>query len=256
LTLTQYTSDQNLSSTINLAVDGLLRGTGSKQVKIRSSANPIISVNSNLSDLTKSAVIENLRIEGVNGTETGILLQNVYNCKIRNISVENCALGIKLTSTGSGWSQSNRMEHVRMRGVNKGIQFAPGGTNNFGFTHIDDVGISLKYVSDSRGIEIGTGCKPYSSFIKTTIWSGADGCYGMWIDGEEKYSLINLVFERLGDTGSGGKGVYLGQNSSIGSNNQSFFLAAGNLKANPPVSEADVIENTYGKAHDIVWKWY
>jgi hypothetical protein len=245
MTLTEYTSNQNPGSTINLAMDGLLRGVGSKQISITSSANPIIRVNSNLSDITKSAVIENLTIWG-NGSNTGILLQDVYNCLIRNITLVNCDAGVKLTATGSGWTQSNRIKHVRMGWVNKGIQFAPGGTNNFGFTHIDDVGISLRDAQNLNGIEIGAGCKPYSSFIKANVWS-TQSCRGMYLDGEVKYCLINFNHEKT-TSGAAGYGVYIGPNATIGSNNQSFFVAAGNLSS--------AVYNPYSKAHDIVSKTY
>jgi hypothetical protein len=246
VTLTEYSTNQNLSTTISLANDGLLRGVGSKQIVIVSTANPIISVNSNLNDITKSAVIENLILYG-NGTNTGILLQDLYNCQIRNVTILNCDVGIKLQSTEGGWSQSNHIQHVRMSYVNKGIQFAPGGTNNFGFTHIEDVGIALNNAQNLRGIEIGTGCKPYSSFIKANVWS-SQASDGMWIDGEVKYCLINFNHEKTSQ-GAGGNGVYLGQNASIGSSiNQSFFIVAGNL--------SQAISNPYSKTNDIVYKTY
>jgi hypothetical protein len=246
MTLTEYTSNQTLSSTINLATDGLLRGVGSKQITITSSANPIISVNSNLGDMTKTAVIENIILYG-NGTNTGILLQNLYNCQVRNVTIVNCDTGIKITATGTGWSQSNHIQHVRMKSVNKGIQFAAGGTNNFAFTHVEDVGISLNDAQNLNGIEIGTGCKPYSSFIKANVWSSQQ-CIGMWVDGEIKYCLINFNHEKT-TSGSAGSGVYLASNAVIGSSiNQSFFLAAGNI--------ATPVNNPYSKANDIVYKTY
>ena len=246
LTVIEYTTTQNLSSTINLASDGLLRGVGSKQIIINSTANPIISVASNLSDLVKTALIENVIIFG-NGTNTAILLQNVFNCQIRNVSIVNCDTGVKLTSTGSGWSQSNHIQHVRMSYVNKGVQFAPGGTNNFGFTHIEDVNISLNNSQNLNGIEIGTGCKPYSSFIKANVWSSQQ-CNGIYCDGEIKYCLINFNHEKT-TSGAAGCGVYLGSNAVIGSSiNQSFFVAAGNL--------GSAVCNPYSKANDIVYKTY
>ncbi|XHH08614.1 MAG: hypothetical protein ACFCUE_13755 [Candidatus Bathyarchaeia archaeon] len=245
MTLIEYTTNQTLSTTINLPNDGLLRGVGSKQIVITSTANPIISVDSNLADSTRSAVIENIILCG-NATNIGIFLQNIYNCQVRNVTIVNCDIGIKLMSANGGWSQSNHIQHVRMSYVNKGIQFAPGATNNFGFTHIEDVGISLNNTANLRGIEIGTGCKPYSSFIKANVWS-SQACDGLWVDGELKYCLINFNHEKC-TSGAGGNGIYIGQNASIGTTNQNFFLAAGNL--------SQAINNPYSKTHDIVYKTY
>ncbi|MCW4025732.1 MAG: hypothetical protein NWF01_12000 [Candidatus Bathyarchaeota archaeon] len=246
MTLIEYNTNQTLNTTINLPSDGLLRGVGSKQIVITSTANPIISVNSNLAENYKSAVIENVILCG-NTSNIGILLENIYNCQVRNVTIVNCDIGIKLISSDGGWSQSNHIQHVRMSYVNKGIQFAPGATNNFGFTHIEDVGISLNDTANLRGIEIGTGCKPYASFIKANVWS-SQACTGMWVDGEIKYCLINFNHEKC-TAGAGGNGIYLGPNASIGSNiNQSFFLAAGNLST--------AVSNPYSKANDIVSKTY
>ncbi|MCW4044872.1 MAG: hypothetical protein NWE94_05080 [Candidatus Bathyarchaeota archaeon] len=50
------------ASTIVVPYDGRYAGEGSKQTVIYSSADPIIDVQSNLTDITKSAVIENLII--------------------------------------------------------------------------------------------------------------------------------------------------------------------------------------------------
>lgn len=248
MTLTEYSSNQNLSSTINLASDGLLRGIGSKQITITSSANPIISVNSNFGDITKSAVIENLIIAG-NGSNVGILLQDVIHCKVRNVTIVNCDVGIRLTATDDNWAEANQIEHVRIKDVNKGIQFAPGGRsdNSRAFTFINDVGISLKDAQNLRGIEVGTGCRIYSSFIKANVWS-TQPCDGMWIDGLVTLCFINLNHEKT-TSGTGGCGVNIGQNATIGSNvNQSFFLVAGNL--------ATPVYNPYNKSHDIVYKTY
>ncbi|XHH08615.1 MAG: hypothetical protein ACFCUE_13760 [Candidatus Bathyarchaeia archaeon] len=249
VTLIEYTSNQNLSSTINLPSDGLLRGTGSKQITITSTANPIISIGSNFdSEFTRSALIENLIIVG-NGSNIGILLQNVIHCKIRNLTIVNCDTGIKLTATGTNWTEANEIEHVRIKDVNKGIQFAPGGSpdNSRAFTYINDVGISLNNTANLRGIEIGTGCRIYSSFIKANVWS-SQACDGMWIDGLVNLCLINLNHEKT-TTGKGGTGVHIVTNGTV-CNNQSFFLSSGNMQNNRWVYDQS------GRGHDIVEKHY
>jgi hypothetical protein len=252
MTLTEYSSDQNLSSPISLVSDELLRGLGSKQITITSSANPIISVNSNFDDITKSAAIENIIIVG-NGSNTGILLQDVLHSKVRNVTIVNCDVGIKLTATGDNWTEANQIEHVRIKDVNKGIQFAPGGRsdNSRAFSYINDVGISLNDAQNLRGIEIGTGCRIYSSFIKANVWS-TQSSDGMWIDGLVNLCLINFNHEKT-TSGAGGSGIYLSQNAVVydttqGDVNQSIFVAAGNLSY--PVN------NPFSKQHNIISKTY
>jgi hypothetical protein len=235
-----------VNGTIVVPTDGLYSGSGSKQMVIQSSADPIIDVQSNLSDITKSAVIENLVIWGT-GNNTGIRLQNVYNCQIRNVTIVNCYRGIKLTATGSGWTQSNHIKHVRMAYVTNGIEFVPGGTNNFGFTHIDDVGISLKNEWMQTGIVIGNGCKPYSSFIKANVWS-TQPCDGMWVDGLVNLCLINFNHEKT-TTGKGGSGVHIASNGTVG-DNHSFFLSTGNMQ------DDYWIHDESGHGNDIIERHY
>jgi len=250
--LIEYASNQTLSQTINLDEDGLLRGSGSKQITISSSANPIIRVSSNVpNNMHKSAVIENIALLGLNGTETHILLEDVCNCLIRNVAIKNADVGIKLTATANKWTEATRIEHVRMAWVNKGIQFVKGdGTGNFGFTHIDDVGISLKDAQNLRGIEVGTGCKLHAPFIKANVWS-SQKCDGMYVNGEIKAGIININHEKtIGHVE--GTGISLGS-SAVVNDNQHFhhsrcFVATGHI--------SDAIYNPYGRTHDIDYKTY
>jgi len=249
LTLTQYTSNQNLSSTINLASDGLLRGVGSKQITVTSSANPIIAVGQNFdSEWVKSAGIENLVIVG-NGSNTGILLQDVVHCKVRNVVLVNCDIGIKLTATDDRWAEVNHIEHVRMKDVNTGIQFAPGGRsdNSRAFTHINDVGISLRDAQNLKGIEVGENCRIYNSFIKANVWS-SQPCDGMYINGLVDYCLINFNHEKT-TAGKGGSGIHIVSNGIV-RNNQNFFLSSGNMQDDRWVWDES------GLGHDIVEKHY
>jgi hypothetical protein len=249
VTLIEYSTNQTLGSTINVASDALLRGIGSKQITITSTADPIISVGSNFdSEFARSATIENLVLVG-NGSNVGILLQDVVHCRIRNVTVVNCDVGVRLTASGNNWCEANQIEHVRIKDVNKGIQFAPGGSadNSRAFTYINDVGISLNNAQNLRGIEIGTGCRIYSSFIKANVWS-TQACTGMYIDGLVNLCLINFNHEKT-TANRGGNGVYLGQNATV-SDNQSFFLSCGNMQNNRWVYDP------YGRGYDIVQKHY
>ncbi|MCW4025733.1 MAG: hypothetical protein NWF01_12005 [Candidatus Bathyarchaeota archaeon] len=249
MTLIEYNTNQTLNTTINLPSDGLLRGTGSKQVVITSTANPIISVGSNFASMfTRSALIENLVIVG-NGANVGVLLQNVVHCRIRNITVVNCDVGVRLTASGDNWTEANEIEHVRIKDVNKGIQFTPGGSpdNSRAFTYINDVGISLNNAENLRGIEVGTGCRIYSSFIKANVWS-SQACDGMWIDGLVNLCLINFNHEKT-TAGQGGSGVHIAANGNV-CNNQSFFLSSGNMQNNRWVYDQS------GLGNDIVEKHY
>ncbi len=139
-----------LTTTIHLPADGILRGiNGSRKVIITSSANPIVQVDSNFGDITKSAVIENIILRGTDQTEatgqTAILLEDVYNCQIRNVGIQWCKEGIKLR-TNQKWCQANHIEHVRMKYIRKGILFekSTGSTGDFGFTFIADTSMSLQ----------------------------------------------------------------------------------------------------------------
>ena len=79
---------------------------------------------SNLS--CSGCVIENLIIDGANKLGVvGVLLENVCGCLVRNVTIMNCEVGIKvrLTSGGGGSLFGNRFEHVRLINVERGIVF-------------------------------------------------------------------------------------------------------------------------------------
>lgn len=236
--------------TIIVPSDGCYAGSsGSKQkIVFYDGSDVIIQVEENVpgNNFHKTAIIENLVIYGgytnnnhVRPGSVGILLKNVYNCIIRNVTILNCEVGIKIENTENYWSQSNRIEHVKIENVKKGILFtaAAGNSGNFGFTSIKDVGIVLASLphdegdtSERVGIQIGgldePIVKPYSSFIKATVWIGdyTNGC-GMKIYGELKYSLVMLTVEA--DEGIIGTKIGVDiQNSALKAiyDNQSFML--------------------------------
>jgi len=228
-----------------VAADGRYVGAGSKQTTLSGSGIVIVKVTPNVpsGDYHKTAIIENLIIDGKNPAtngisagSVGILLQNVYNCVIRNVTILNCEVGIKIENTNNYWSQSNRIEHVRMTNVKTGILFTAAGTNgDFGFTTIKDVGIKLSETEQSNvGIQIGTAngpvVKPYSSFIKATVWLGKTGAnYGMRIYGELKYSLVMFAVECPDASGglANKVGVDIQTDPVAVSDNQSFMLSLG-----------------------------
>ena len=116
------------------------------QVRVIAEPTFCVQVESNFDDWSKSAVIENLIIDGNNQAGTiGILLRDVYNCNVRNISILNCDVGIQIDISDGKWAQSNRLEHIRMTNVKKGIVFTNhGNACDAGFTTIDDVGIRIR----------------------------------------------------------------------------------------------------------------
>jgi len=254
-------------STINVAADGHYAGNGSKHDVISRSGMVIFKVASNVAtgDFHKTAIIENLIIDGrdshgnISAGSVGILLQNVYNCIIRNVTILNCEVGIQIENTGSYASQSNRIEHVRMTNVNTGILFtaSAGNPGDFGFTTIKDVGIKLSDTVSSNvgiqnvGIQIGKSGNPvaklYSSFIKATVWLGKNGVNsGMIVCGELKYSLVMFIVEcpdgNLVTTGRLGVDI---TNSSPNAvfNNQSFMLTYDNKR---------IVSYNLSSGHDIV----
>jgi hypothetical protein len=211
------------NATQTVGVQAVVHGAvGSKKVIITSNADPILQVQRNPMSNdnptysgVESALIENLVIRG-NGTNVGILLNDVYNCQIRNVTLENCAVGIRLLNTNH-WSEVNHIEHVRMENVGKGIEFIDVNgalQRSFMSTYIEDVGISLMNESGKIGIDISGKCKPYSSFIKANVWiHNADNNIGMMVRcdnpanndtaGEVMYGLINLNVSQLGTLGTG-----------------------------------------------------
>jgi hypothetical protein len=207
-------------------------GNGSKQDTITHDSNQpdhlnIVKVDSNLpNNLAGSAVIENLVIDGNNQPNTtGILLKNVYNCLIRNLTIKNCDVGIKVQITDGNWSHANRFEHIRMINVKTGILFE-GTTNakDFSYTTIDDVRISLSGHMSDVGIKVGNPhANLYNAFIQATVWIANSNGRGMEVNGEIKYSLSNLTVEQ--SSGYTGHSVWI-SSGAIVSDNQSFLLTA------------------------------
>jgi hypothetical protein len=182
--------------------------------------------------------------QDIQGT-IGIKLEDVYSCHLRNLTIKNCEVGIKLTAL-SQFSECNRIEHVRMIDVKKGIVFEKGtGTGSFAFTNINDVGISLKQFTSSVGIEIGSGasncgCQPYNSFIRANVWMGpTNPGTGLKIEngifpGEIKGGLGILSVHNSGSTATA-IGINLdNSNNAIKGNQAAFLLAYHNLQASDP----------------------
>jgi uncharacterized repeat protein (TIGR02543 family) len=236
---------------------GYQMGNGSKQhVIVYDASSPnVMCVASNLHDLDRSAVIENLVIEGSLGGNnsigavTGILLQNVCNCLIRNVTIKNCEVGIrvKLTSGVDNFSFGNRFEHIRMINVKTGILFeGASDAKDFSCTTIDDVGISLAGNASDVGIRIGSNANLFSSFIKANVWLSKSKGTGLDVNGQIKSSLVNFTVEQ--DSGYNGYGVCINLGAIV-CNNQSFLLTAialpqPNRKVdnnNPSVNDVTVI---------------
>lgn len=233
--------------TIIVSRDERYLGSGSKETTVSYTGTSTVlqvqqsfdwdsSLNKWVGDWSHSALIENLVIDGLNqpGT-TGILLENVVHCYIRNLTIKNCDVGIRLhnndKNTGKAlWTEVNHIEHVRMSNVKTGILFSrtQNGGDSFAFTKIDDVDISLKNDANAVGIQVGDGTnlvKPYSSSIKATVKLQSAGGTGLKvINGELKYGLNNLAVK-----GSGaGKAVDLtNAGNELVYKNQSFFLHNG-----------------------------
>jgi hypothetical protein len=223
-----------INGTITVGNTALVTGYASKNTTITSSANPIIRVLSNFvpyDNTLRSPLIENIVLQGVNGNETAILLDDVYNCQIRNVTIKNCGIGINLRNA-SHWTEATHIKHVRMTDVTKGIVFErySGGEEqrSFAFTHIEDVGIALKDAANCIGIEVGPACKPYSSFIKANVWlTNANNNIGLDVknNGEVKYGLVNLYVANVSGVGSRGIGVNIDTaNGGIVEKNQGPLL--------------------------------
>lgn len=223
-----------------------LYGVGSKKYRIYAAstgANPIVKVQPWIglpSDLksVRSAIIENLIIDGQNLGVTGIKLQNVYNSWIRNVTIKNCDVGVHVDLKYGAWSEFNRLEHIKMINVNQGILFTTDGYgspgypgDSAGFTAIDDVGISLANNASAVGIQIGntndtnaTKIKPYSSHIKANVWMDSAGGTGLKImNGELQYGLVNLAVQGP----SNGYGIDITNSSAVIANNQRFKKSNG-----------------------------
>ena len=181
--MTVLSVDTSINSTLELGsfVSGsgnLLQGVGGRKVVLsaaNSSVNPIVKVYSLISRPVESAVIENLVIDGgefgSSRNVTGILLENVAHCLVRNVTIRNCEVGIHIRSYKGLWSECNTLKHIRMENVKKGIVFTTTGPcehpkypndplkklpgNSAAFTTIEDVDITLANYSDAVGIQIG-----------------------------------------------------------------------------------------------------
>jgi len=233
-------------STIVVPYDGRYAGSSSKQTTLNyNGASTIMKVASNVTNNSKNscAVIENLIINGKDAANSiGILLDDVYNCLIRNLTIMNCDVGIKIQSTNANYSLANRFEHIHMINVKTGIQFTGTGSKDFFFTTIDDVGISLKNDSNAVGIQVDTGTRLFSTFIKATIWLPQTGGTGLRVRGELKYSLANLAVEQVNNNKATGKGV--DNTSGTISNNQSFLLTTINVTSNNKIIPSNTTDIT------------
>lgn len=253
-------------TTITLDRDGILRGTGSKHCFLISTANPIIEVESNMGasgDYTKTAIIENLMISGwgaTNPDQIGILLNDVYNCQIRNVTIVNCGKGIQLGTTYSAqyeyMTYATNIEHVRMNHVYNGITFAKeaGSTGDFGFTHITDTSMTLHPNPENlRGIEVNTGCKLHNSFIKANVWSCSPNCCAMYIDGDTRYNLIHVSGEAFRNPTTDEKMpitvIKLGPNAVLATQQEDYNQEIYAAKLD---GEDTYVDNYYCRLHNIV----
>jgi uncharacterized repeat protein (TIGR02543 family) len=206
--------------------------SGSKQISVvHTGVSPIMQVATNMpNDTDSSAVIENLIIDGLNlsNNATGILLENVCGCLIRNVTIMNCEVGIrvKLTGDNGSFSRDNRFEHIRMINVKTGILFeGTSSAKDFSYTTIEDVGISLADNSTDTGIKVGNGntnANLYSAFIKANIWLNGSNGKGLEVNGQLKGSLVNLAVSESAQNNTG-KCIVLNAGANI-STNQSFLL--------------------------------
>ena len=174
-------ANEVLFGSLELGQGGLLRGDeGRKHALIagNSWANPVVKVvESSFHDPWQSSLIENLIIDGNetgsgNRFVTGILLENVMHCMIRNVTIKNCEVGIHIRSYKGLWSECACLKHIRMENVKKGVVFTttgpykgyPNDPNktypgsefcSAAFTSIEDVDIGLANYSDAVGIQVG-----------------------------------------------------------------------------------------------------
>jgi len=233
--------------TIEVNHNDRLAGVGSKQTTYTyDNASPIILVKPNAPNkLDSNAIIENLIIDGEDyptfgQNTTGILLENVCNCLIRNLTIRNCDVGIKVQITGNGKAFGNRFEHIRMINVKTGILFTGTPSNvDFSYTTIDNVGISFSHdknnVTKFVGIKVDSNANLYNAFVKATVWTSNVNHKGMEINGAVKYSLVNLEVE------DSGTGVQINSGAVV-SNNQSFLLTT--LGLSPSTRKVNLNGNT------------
>jgi hypothetical protein len=247
----------NTSSMITVPYDGCYAGTvGSKgsTLKYTGSAGgvAVLKVASNLSDLSRGAVIENLIIDGDDKSNvTGVLLENVCNCLIRNLTIKNCTVGIKVVLTNSSSTNcgyGNRFEHIRLINVKNGIVFEGVSiAKDFSHTTLDDVGISLKKQVDTSdvGIKVGDNANLYCSFIKANVWLSQSKGVGLKVVGQIKGCLVNLAVEQ--DT-TGGVGIHIQSGATV-YDNQHFLLTSQTILSpndkkinnnNPPIDDITI----------------
>jgi uncharacterized repeat protein (TIGR02543 family) len=255
-----YAVWEPILGTIPVPFDGRCIGSESKKTKLSyyTGAPVILSVESNAPDgvmpdkLDFSAVIENLVIDGsLNGNgvivanTVGILLDDVSNCLIRNVTIMNCEVGIRVKLTGDkgGFSCGNRFEHIRMVNVKTGILFeGVSGAKDFSCTTIDDVGISLEdqIASSDVGIKIGVNANLFSSFIKANVWLAKSMGTGLEVNGQIKGSLVNFAVEQ--NTGYNGCGMRINSGAVV-KDNQSFHLTALKLPSDKLVDNNNPNDN-------------
>lgn len=228
-----------INSTIVVGNSALVTGYASKATTINSPYDPVLKVIPTTAMATQTPLIQNLIIEG-EGDNGGIMVEDVYGCQIRNVSVKDCETGIMLRNTNI-WTEGSNITHVRMSDVKYGIKFDVNryGARSFAYPYIEDVCIELKNEANCTGIVIGPGSKPYCSFIKATVWiKNATNNKGMHIqglgadfDGQIRGGLVSLYVSKLGTTGGTGVLIETEEYTAVQCN-QSFLLAAHNLSTN------------------------
>jgi hypothetical protein len=267
---------ETIPSSKVVSLGGLLQGAGGSRQDVLLAGNslvgPVVRVdgtlfekdvppNSGLEAFAESALIENLIIDGDNqpGVTTGILLQNVCQCLIRNVTIRNCEVGIHIRDYEGLWSEGNTLKHIRMENVKKGIVFTTTGPyddgqvtwpgNSAAFTTIEDVDIELANVSSAVGIQIGgkqitnktypllndsdaivqlasgnylSFVDPYSSHLKATVRLGSQGGTGLKVlNGFLHFAQAHLTV--IGDSNGSGKGIDLHEAHTIKSTIKSVF---------------------------------
>jgi parallel beta-helix repeat protein len=212
-----------------VAYNGRKTGLGSKRETTNSSPGSsfVLRVMPNQpNSVSGSAVIENLIIDGNNAAGapvagiTGILLEDVCNCLVRNVTIRNCEVGIRVKVTSGNRAFGNRFEHIRMINVKTGILFE-GAENakDFSYTTIDNVRTSLPetVTSGAVGIHVSFNARLYNALVRATTWLSGSMGTGLRVDGEIKYSLVNFEVE------NNGTGMQISSGATV-SGNQSFLL--------------------------------
>jgi hypothetical protein len=233
------------NQTIEIKADGLLQGYGSKASVIHSTANPIIRVCSNgLNKFVRSAMLENIVIEGDNATaaQIAIELSDVSRCSINNLLIKDVDVGVRIRANSDNSFEFNVIEKVQMENVKKGIQFCNNGSGTFSNINIDGVSIALSDQENLIGIEVGTGCTLTMPHIFASVTS-TQNCTGMYVDGSVSGEFIQFSHTKNSAT-IGGVGVSLGANASVSDEYGHFFVSGKKLEA--------VLDNPYAKTNYIV----